>query len=51
MNVGLNRFGLRLKELCGMVVLGDHNVWAFDVKHFFDNVKKKDIWRICLALV
>ena len=50
-NVGLNRFGLRLKELCGMVVLGDHNVWAFDVKHFFDNVKKKDIWRICLALV
>ena len=37
--VGLNRFGLWLKELCGRVVLVGHNVWVFDVKHFLNNVK------------
>ena len=39
-NVGLNRFGLWLKELCIMVVLVGHNVRAFDMKHFWNNVKK-----------
>ena len=48
-NVGLNRFGLWLKELCGRVVLVGHNVRAFDVKRFWNNVKN-GIWRICLAL-
>ena len=40
MNVGLNRFGLCLKEFWGSVVLVGHNTWAFDVKHFWNNVKK-----------
>ena len=40
MNVGLKRFGLRLKEFLGSVVLVGHNTWAFDVKHFWNNVKK-----------
>ena len=48
-NMGLNRFGLWLKELCGRVVLVGHNVRAFDVKRFWNNVKN-GIWRICLAL-
>ena len=39
-NVGLNRFGLWLKELSGRVVLVGHNVRAFDVKQFWNNVKK-----------
>ena len=47
LNVGLNRFGLCLKELC--VVLVGHNIWAFDVKHFWNNVKN-NIWRISFAL-
>ena len=40
MNVGLNRFGLWLKEFCGRLVLVGHNVWAFDVNHFWINFKK-----------
>ena len=39
-NVGLNRFRLWLKELCGRVVLVGHNVRAFDVKQFWNNFKK-----------
>ena len=50
-NVGLNRFGLWLKELCGRVVLVGHNVRAFDVKHFWNNVKKwhlEDLFCSCI---
>ena len=39
-SMGLNKFKLWLKELCGKVVLVVHNVWAFDVKSFWSNVKK-----------
>ena len=38
--MGWNRFGLWLKELCGRVVLVDHNVRAYDVKRFWNNAKK-----------
>ena len=48
-NVGLNKFGLWLKELCGRVVLGGRNVWAFDVKNFWNNVNN-GIWRFSLLL-
>ena len=49
LKVGLNRFELWLKELCGRVVLLGHNVLAFDVKHFWNNIKN-NIWRILFAL-
>ena len=49
-NVGLNKFRLWLKELCGRVVLGGRNVRAFDVKNFWNNVNN-GIWRICFALI
>ena len=42
-NVGLIKFGLWLKELCSRVVLVGHNVQAFNVKHFWNTVKK---WRL-----
>ena len=42
-NADLNSFGLRLKELCGRVVLVAHNVRAFDVKHFSNNLKKRHL--------
>ena len=38
-NMGLNRFGLWLQKLCGRVVLVGHNVQAFDVNYFWNNVK------------
>ena len=50
-NADLNSFGLRLKELCGRVVLVAHNVRAFDVKHFSNNLKKrhlKDLFHSCI---
>ena len=50
-NADLNRFGLRLEELCGRVVLVTHNVRAFDVKHFSNNLKKrhlKDLFHSCI---
>ena len=34
-NIGLNKFGLWLKDLCGRIVLvGSHNVRPFGVNHF-----------------
>ena len=50
-NADLNSFGLWLKELCGRVVLVAHNVRAFDVKHFSNNLKKrhlKDLFHSCI---
>ena len=38
-NMGLNRFVLWLQEICGRIVIIGH-VGAFDVKHFWNNVKK-----------
>ena len=49
--MGLNRFGLWLKELCASVVLVGHNVQAFDVKNFWNNVKKwhlEDLFFSCI---
>ena len=48
-NMGLNRIVLWLREICGSVVMVGHNVRAFDVKHFWNNVKNS-MWMICFAL-
>ena len=51
MNATLNRFELSLKKFCGTVVLVGHEAWAFDVKHFWNNVKNwhlEDLFPSCL---
>ena len=53
-NVALNRLGLWLKNLCGMVFLVGQNIRVFDVKSFWNNVKTwhlVDLFRFCIEVL